>query len=386
MRIVVVGSGLSVHVLSRSAALAKRGHEVRLVTLGPTLPAEQIEVRTRPIPRSVFQAVRSAISFLADIRSFQPDLLHLHYAGGKLATLATLSRVRPKVVTVMGGDVLFEQRPGGVSWLERRATRRVLEESDWILVKSEALRAAVDALGKFDAEIETVRWGVDLAMFYRDPAAAESLRARLGLGALDRVILSPRILSPLYNTHLIIEAMGRVCAEVPRALLLVTEYRADPEFRAELRALAARLRLGDRVRWVGEFSHAEMNALYSLSEAVVFVPSSDGLPQSLFEAMACEVPVIAARHPSLTEVVTEGETVVFVDLNTQSIAAGLVRVLSDPASHASLARRALKTVREVAVLPREVERVERGFLQLVGRPAPRRGLPLLLDALGLFLR
>src|SRR6267143_1234096 len=105
MRIAVVGNGRTVHALVRSSAVAALGHEVRLVTLGPVLPSSGIEVRTRPIPATVFQSVAAARTFLGDIRSFRPDLLHVHYAGGKLGTMASLSAVRPLVVTVMGGDV-----------------------------------------------------------------------------------------------------------------------------------------------------------------------------------------------------------------------------------------------------------------------------------------
>ena len=152
--------------------------------------------------------------------------------------------MRPLVVTVMGGDVQPEQHLAGLPALERRATRRLLEEADLILAKSDALRTEIAAFGRFESKIETVRWGVDPELFRARPEEAAALRARLGLAAGDRVVLSPRLLRPLYNVHLLVEAMPRVLAAVPGALLLLSRHRADEDYERTLRARVDALGLG----------------------------------------------------------------------------------------------------------------------------------------------
>jgi glycosyltransferase involved in cell wall biosynthesis len=387
MRIAVVGNGRTVHALVRGAAVAALGHEVRLVTLGPVLPAPGIEVRTRPIPATLVESVAAARGFLADLRSFGPDLLHVHYAGGKLGTMASLSGIRPLVVTVMGGDVQPEQHPGGLSVLERRATRRLLHAADLILAKSDGLRAEVAALGDFAPKVETIRWGVDPAVFNPRPEAARALRTRLGLAPEARVLLSPRILRPLYNVHLIVEALPRVLAAVPEAVLLVVEHRADPEYKKSLVAQVESLRLGDRVRFIGVCDHAEMPALYSLAEVMISIPFSDGLPQSLFEAMACETPSILGRLPGYAEVVTDGTHVLLVDLRPEALADAVVLLLKDRSRACALAAAARERVREVAWLPAEAKRVEGLYQRLLERPRRRASLSgRVLDALSLFVR
>jgi len=389
LRLVVVGSGRSVHVCARSRVMADRGHAVRLVTLGPVLCDHQgLEVRTRPIPGYPWQAFRAARSFLRDIHQFEPDLLHLHYAGGKLGTMATVAGVHPLVVTVMGGDVLVEQHLGGLSRLERRATRRVLEEADLLLVKSDRLRESLSALGDFSNKTETVRWGVDPAHFRRDLAAGRSMREQLGISERDRVILSTRILQRLYNIHLIVEAMPRVLSRVPEALLLLTENLADAEYRRALDERVVALRLGDRVRFVGRRPPEEMPALYSASEVVVSVPASDGLPQSLFEAMAAEVPVVLGRLAAYDEIIRDGESAVLSDFTPEAIAQAVGRALTEPARAQAMAAAARRRVAEVACLPREVERVESLYRSLVARRGARRIQPLHLwfDAATLLLR
>jgi glycosyltransferase involved in cell wall biosynthesis len=387
MRIAVVGNGRTVHALVRGAAVAALGHEVRLVTLGPVLPTSGIEVRTRPIPVTLAQSVAAARSFLGDLRSFAPDLLHVHYAGGKLGTMASLSGIRPLVVTVMGGDVQPEQHSGGLPLLERRATRRLLHEADLILAKSDRLRTEMAALGDFGDKTETIRWGVDPAVFGPRPEAARALRSHLRLAPQARVILSPRILRPLYNVHLIVEALPRVLASVPGAVLLVAEHRADPEYKKSLVARVEALGLEDGVRFIGACDHAQMPALYSLAEVMVSVPFSDGLPQSLFEAMACETPAILGRLPGYAEVVTDGRHVLLADLQPEALADAMILLLKDRAHACALAAAARERVREVAWLPEEAKRVDGLYRRLRERPRRRASLSgRLLDGLSLLLR
>jgi glycosyltransferase involved in cell wall biosynthesis len=349
-----------------------------------------VDVRTRPIPSTILAAIGAARGFLHDVRSFGPDLLHLHYAGGKLGTMALLSGVRPLVVTVMGGDVLPEQHPGGLSALERRATRRILETADLVLVKSDALRKAVEAMARVRGRVETVRWGVDPDVFHRDAAAAATLRGRLGLAATDRVILSPRLLAPLYNIDRVVEAMPAVLAQVPSAVLVVTEYGADEAYRRRIAERVAGLGLASRVRFAGSVVHREMPGLLSLAEAVVMVPSSDGLPQSLFEAMACGTPAVLGRLAIYQEVVRDGQTAVLVDLDPAAIAGALVGLLTDATRHDAIARAAREHVTRVARLPAEAARVIALYAEILAAPRPRaRGAPWdgrALDALSLLLR
>lgn len=387
MRIAVVGNGRTVHALVRGGALAARGHQVRLVTAGPVLEAPGLEVRTRPLPGNPIAAVRAARTFLRDIWSFRPDVLHVHYAGNKLGTMALVSGVHPLVVTVMGGDVQPEQHLGGLARLERRATRRLLEEADLILAKSEALRPEILTFGRFESKIETVRWGVDPELFQPRPAQAASLRARLGLREDDRVILSPRLLRPLYNIDRLVAALPQVLAREPRALLLLSEHVADPAYRDRLVAQIETLGLGERVRFVARAEHQDMPAFYSLAEVSVNLPFSDGLPQSLFEAMACGTPSVLGRLPWYAEAVTDGEQVLLADLEPPAIAEALTRLLADEPLRRSLADAGRRRVLEIACLPREAERVERFYERLLARPRRRAAwVPRLVDGLSLALR
>jgi glycosyltransferase involved in cell wall biosynthesis len=111
------------------------------------------------------------------------------------------------------------------------------------------------------------------------------------------------------------------------------------------------------------------------------------LPQTLFEAMACEVPAVVGRLPGYREVVADGETAVMVDIDAPSIAQGVLRILTDDAFAAALTRAAAERLRECALLPREAERVESLYRQVLARPRRRPSLAeRVLDAVGLLAR
>lgn len=388
LRIAMVGSGRSTHAISRAAAVASRGHAVRLVTLGEVLPGAPIEVCSRPLPRGPIEAARAARSFWRDVRNFEPDLLHVHYAGGRLGTLATLAGDWPLAVTVMGGDVLAEQHFGGQRRIERRATQRILQRADVIFAKSDALRPAIIALGGEEARIETVRWGIDPECFRPEPEAAAALRSRLGLEPGRPIVLSSRILRPLYEVHRIVEAMPAILERLPRAVLLVTDYNAEATYRDQVERRARDLGLDESVRLIGRVDQPDMPALYSLADVVVSVPLSDGLPQTLFEAMGCETPCVLARLPAYEEVVRDGETAVLTDRAPSAIASAVLSVLGDGERRTRIGKAARQQAVEIASLPRELERVESRYRAALADPRPRHLAPVakLVDLLGLLLR
>jgi glycosyltransferase involved in cell wall biosynthesis len=358
------------------------------VTLGEVLPEASVEVCTRPLPRGAARGVAAARGFWADVRGHRPDLLHLHYAGGRLGTLATLSGCRPLAVTVMGGDVLPEQHLSGHTALERRATRRILEQADAILAKADALHPAIVALGGPPDRIETVRWGIDPLRFRPEPEAAARLRHQLGLAPQARVILSPRLLRPLYNIDKIVEAMPRVLAAAPEALLLITSDRQEAGYRSAIDRRVAALGIDSCVRFTGRIAHGDMPGLYSLAEVVVSVPSSDGLPQTLFESMACETPAVLGDLLGYREVVRDGETARLTEIAPEAIGGAIAELLGNSERRKALGHAARQRVIEVASLPRELDRVEACYRAALMRPRPRSTRPLAtaLDLIGLGLR
>lgn len=383
LRVAMIGNGATVHALVRGAAIAALGHRVRLVTLGPVLPHSGLEVRTRPIPRNPIAGVRAFASFMRDLREFEPDILHVHYAGGRLGSLALASGLRPLVVTVMGGDVQPEQYMGRATYFDHRATKRLLAEADVILACSESLRKDIGNYGAWGSKTETVRWGIETERFARNPARGAALRAALAIPR-GPVVLSPRILQPLYNIHLIVEAMPAVLARNPDATLLVSRYREDPAYAERLRLRAEQLGIARSIHFMDRVDNAMMPDLMSMTNVVVSVPFSDGMPVTLFESLASETPIVVGRLSAYEELVRDGEEVLMADLDAPSIAGAVSRLLEDETLAGRLRAQGLARVRGAASLPDEARRVESYYRRALAAPRGTSALlPRVLDAVSL---
>ena len=158
---------------------------------------------------------------------------------------------------------------------------------------------------------------------------------------------------------------------MPQAVLLISEYSPDPAYRAGLAERIEKLGLMNHVKFVGRIVHDDMPLYYSLSEMTVAVPSSDGLPQTLLEGMACEVPNVLSRLPRYEEIVRHRESAYFVDATPQSIAEGILALLEDPELRATIARNAFEIVRREGDLTEQAERVENRYYELAGTVRPR---------------
>jgi glycosyltransferase involved in cell wall biosynthesis len=393
LTICAIGSSESSHIVSRVKCFAERGHRVYLICSivkgleGVTEIVPQVVIvkwlhtifnlvdtfSTKLLKRSIkhYEDIAYLLyNYLCILKQCKPDIVHVHYAYSIWAWMAAVTSY-PLVVSIMGGDVLFDEQgsptPRG-KWL----TRQLLKSADLITSKSDYLITVLDKLGGFGSKAIKVVWGVDLARF--QPVDTTALRAQLGLSPQHRIILSPKILQPFYNVHLIVEAMPDILAACPEARLLITEYVADPDYRKQIIERIEQLDIQDSIMFVGHIPHHEMPLYYSLAEITVAIPSSDGLPQTLFEGMACAVPNILSRLPRYEEAVTHEESAYFVESSPRDIAAGVLRLFSDRALSARIAQNGLAIVKVQADFSQEVSRVESKYAEILRRPRKWRNL------------
>ena len=181
------------------------------------------------------------------------------------------------------------------------------------------------------------------------------------------MLLSIRQCHPLYNIDIIIRAFARVHGEIPNARLLVklVSQNADDPYLAEMRALADQLALVDAIVYVPQVSYADIPDLYRTADVVLSVPSSDGLPVSVLEAMACGTPVIASDLPALRELTDDGADLSLVPArDVEALSHAILALLTDPARRARVIEQNLATVRRTADFGVEMARMEQLYHSL----------------------
>ena len=373
LHISIVGDTGGAHVRTRALAFSKIGHTISTVT--PRLSDLKELHEKSPATNSNTETATAAYMFecFRLLRDCPGDVVHIHYACSLSAWIwLIMASNKPLVVSIMGGDVLFDEQgdlPRTAQWM----TRQVLLRADAITAKSDYLARALTTMGIPGNKIETVIWGVDPEHF--KPRETKSLRKELGLSSSHRIIFSPRILRSFYNIHMIIDAMPHILSIIPDAKLLISEYEADPAYREQLRTQAIKLGLEDNLIFYGEISYKKMPEYYSMADVVVGIPPSDGFPQTLLEAMACKTPNVVTRLNRYEELVEDQASVVYVDLEAKSIAQGILSILENKTLAERLSDAGRSIVIEQANLTDSVSRVENIYHRLADlAPRPQTSL------------
>jgi D-inositol-3-phosphate glycosyltransferase len=347
--------GQNSHVAALAMGLARRGADVvvhtrrddpdlpRRVRMAPGVVVDHVPAGPpEPIAKDLLLPYMD--EFAACLREQwarrRPDVVHSHFwMSGYAAVRAAGPPLGIPVLHTFHALGVVKRREQGAadtSPPERLAIEeRLLHEADRILATCPDEVFELLRLGADRHRVSVVPCGVDVAHFTPRGAAAPRSPA-LGSSA-PRVLYVGRLV-PRKGIGNLITALGGVpgaelvIAGGPAPAMLAT----DPEV-ARLRALAAELGVGDRVRFLGRVGQEELPALYRSADVVACVPWYEPFGIVPVEAMACGIPVVAAAVGGLADTVIDSVTGLHVPPREPgTIAFALRRLLADPALRAAL--------------------------------------------------
>lgn len=285
----------------------------------------------------------------------QPQLLHA-LSVTDYGYQAVKDSSAPVVLTAMGEDLLSDIRKDP-SLLARVSD--VLRQA--VLVTADSLELCRIARKMGASRVELVRFGADFAIF--SPSGdRKSFRESLAVAEDVKLVFSPRALTRLYRIDWIARAAALVTARFPQVEFVFNTYRCDPQYRAQIENILERHDVA--ARFVGPFSPEQMHYAYLASECVISVPSVDGFPVTIFEALACCRPVVLARLTAYEELLEHKHSAMFVD-SEEELAQAVIALLEDQ----ELARRLAALGQQIAFkygnLHTEMEKFERLLLSLL---------------------
>jgi glycosyltransferase involved in cell wall biosynthesis/peptidoglycan/xylan/chitin deacetylase (PgdA/CDA1 family) len=313
----------------------------------------ELEHVRRPI--NPWRDVAGFVELVRLLRRERPDVLHASSSkAGVLGRLAAwVAGVPIRIFTVHGWA--FGAYSGLASRLYRWADRLVRRVTTVTICVSENEREAGIRAGTCDAE-RTVVIRNAVALDGRPRAGHEQPRPRLvAVGRLK----APKDFSTL------VRALALLPADSFDALI-VGDGPDRPTLEGELRQLG----LESRVRLAGE--RHDVPDLLAAADVFVLSSVSEGLPVSVLEAMAAELPVVASRVGGLPELVRDGETGLLVEpRNPEQLAAALGRLVADR----DLCRRLGAAGRAVVESHFDPEAFARAHVDLYAAELARRSLP-----------
>lgn len=298
-----------VHTLALAEALAARGHDVEVWTLGrgddaaffrPVDP--RVHVRVVPFPpqdgEGVGERIERSIDLLAAALDTAADVVH---AQDCISANAALRRGIPVVRTIHHLDAFTTPQ------LVACHDRAVIEPVARLCVSHAVAREVERDYGVRPAVIAN---GVDAERF---GAAAgvdgDAGRARW-VSQLGDYILALGGIEPRKGSIDLLEAYALVRATRPDARLVfgggetLFDYR---DYRARFEARAAELGIEPTV--LGPVDDDALPSLVAAARALAFVSTKEGFGLAAMEALAASVPVVARDLPVIREVF--GETVLY---------------------------------------------------------------------------
>jgi phosphatidyl-myo-inositol dimannoside synthase len=264
-------------------------------------------------------------------RTLRPDIV-LFGASMPLALLGPAVRRHlgvPYAACTHGLEIAAARLPGG-----RALLRRMFRDAAVVTAVS---RWTADILRPFlvaDTPLALLPAGIDVARFRPDVSAREVLqRHRLDdggpiIGCVSRLVMRK-------GQDQVIRALPRVAREFPGVRFLVVGKGPDGD---RLRALAARLRVSDRVVFAGAVDAADLPAYFRAGD-VFAMPCRhrllglevEALGAVFLQAAGVARPSVAGRVGGVPDAVEDGETGLLADgTSVEQVGDAILALLRDP--------------------------------------------------------
>jgi glycosyltransferase involved in cell wall biosynthesis len=321
-------------VANELAELRRRDVEVRVLSL--RAPADEPRHDVVAAAQLRERTTYDVEEFRSLLRSFEPQLVHAHFATEPTAVARTLAGelALPYTFTAHGYDV-YRRPPHDFG---ARA----------------AAAAAVVTVSHANARYISATYGVDPRRIAVLPCGVDVDRFTPAGPRPDppHVVCVARLV-PVKNLQLLLTAC-RVLADRGRDFRCVIV--GDGRARDELAALRDRLALGPIVELVGPARQSEVLEWWRRAAVAVLTSDSEGMPVSLMEAAACGVPALTTAVGGTVEIVDDGVTGLLAPPgDAGAIASGLDQLLRDPVFAARLGAAARRRAEERFSLARQVD-------------------------------
>ena len=405
----VDAGGQNVYVAHVAAGLARRGHQVDVLTRRDSVELPPV-MRMGPGVRVFhldagppsFVPKESLLPWMRDfevqarqlLRSRGPaDLLHANFFLSGLVGRRLQRRLGlPLVVTFHAlGAVRRLHQVGADGFPPERPAieRRIAHAADRVI--AECPQDRQDLIRHYQVpcqRIVEVPCGVDLQEL--SPGDMQTARERLGLDLQDFVVLQLGRLVPRKGIDNVIHALALLPDDATRrrARLLIVGGDSDlpdeqltPEI-GRLRALAHSLGVQERVHFVGRRGRAQLAGYYQAADVFVSTPWYEPFGITPLESMACATPVIGSAVGGIQHTVVDGVTGYLVPpKDPEALAAHLAWLRSHPQQASAMGRAGLGRVRRMFTWDQVAARLEAVYRRVIAerlQPACRlqRGLGL----------
>jgi glycosyltransferase involved in cell wall biosynthesis len=368
--------GAERHLVTLSAGLAARGHQVAVAhlkdegELGADLADAGVRVLCCGSRGGLDLAALARLT--AAIDAERPDLVVAtsQYSNMFAALARRRARRRPALAFICHSMGVVQR--GGAAKLRFIVYRQFYRMAECVIFVSALQRTFFGAKAMGIRRAEVVHNGIDLRHFAYEQVAARVpvLRAQYGLARSDLVIGLCAVFREEKRHTDLLEAIARLRTQgVPARAVLV----GDGPLRPQIEAAIDHLGLRGSVVLAG--FQSDVRPFIAMCDAMALTSHSETFPIATLEYMAFGRALVASDVGGMREQVADGVNGLLYPAGDIAALSAALSSLADPALRSRLGQGALATVRERFSEQLMLARYERLFQQLARTQAAPQGAP-----------
>jgi glycosyltransferase involved in cell wall biosynthesis len=369
------GGGPEKTILFSALEADREAFEVTIVYLkSKDDPEFDLDQRARKLGVDAFYTIDERHKFdigalkqlLQILRKKQIDILHAHCYKSDLYGLILRRYHDMKLITTAHGPLagfqfFWASRNWRVRYLYDQLDLRILRYFEAVIMVSDTMRGIISQHVVDPGKMILIRNAIDSRFFRRSGVRDEQFLESLGIprdavviGAVGRLngekdypnflAASQLLLQKRENLYFIIAGKG--------------------ELEPSLRQMAADMGIADRVIFLGHFH--DIRKVFELMNVYVLSSTREGLPNTILEAMAMEVPIVSTDVDGVKEAVSDGSEALLVPpRHAERLALAIETMLEDPDLRARLVQNARRKVESEFSFAHRMRAIEGIYRRLV---------------------
>ncbi len=312
--------GQEIRIANEMEGMARRGHKMILSTrphcrISKAAQDRGIEVVHLPMRRGL--DVRSMLQLRGVLRQNKIEIVNTH--SGVDSWLGAIA------ARLAGTPVLIRTRHLNIP-LKRNLFNFVHNMPDRIVTCGESIRKELLERNRFAAErLVNIATGIDFARFAPKQNRSE-MRQSLGLSDSAFVILMVGILRGVKGHETALQAVSHLTTKFPELVLVLA---GDGPMEGYLREKAKALGVHDDVRFLG--FREDIADLMNIADMLLLTSKSEGVPQSVTQALGLGLPVVATRVGGVAELIEHERTGILIPpTNPEATSEAVRRVIAHP--------------------------------------------------------
>lgn len=348
--------GQEKRVLSEAAGLSERKHYVAIMCrehakIKAEAVKQGIDVYTLPLRKPY--DIASMIKLSAFLKAHRFDIVNTHSGVD-----AWIGGIASKIA---GVPVLVRTRHLNIP-LKRSLWNFIHYLPDMYITCGEDMRETLINQCGFPADtVISIPTGVQPEFFgiRRNPEA----KCTYGLDRNAIVIANVGILRSVKGHEITLKAVRTVVGAFPDAKFLIV---GDGPRRKALESLVSDLNISSHILFTGFIKN--IPEIYAFTDVAVLSSWSEGLPQSVLQAMAAGVPVVVTNVGGVPEVVIHEKTGILVDPGDhEALAQGIIKILKNPLLSTRLAENAKSLVMKEHSVTHMLDKIESLYKDMLKR-------------------